>query len=82
MAKADVETTDVPAMVEQPKRKSTTLVGGEGSKEQRLTILAQRKADGTGVVAVTVLDVKTNKATRGMTQRFAEDYRRVITHGT
>jgi hypothetical protein len=51
--------------VEMPKRASVSLTAGE----HRMTILAQRKKDGTAVVTVTTVDAA-KKALRGMTKRF------------
>jgi hypothetical protein len=48
------------------KRLSTSLTAG-GSK---LIILAQQKANNTATVHVTITDLKTKKAQRGMTRRF------------
>ena len=53
-----------------PGRKSVSLTAGEGVKLMRLTILAQRKADGSGVTTVSTTDAK-KKTTRGMTERFS-----------
>jgi hypothetical protein len=52
--------------VQEPKRLSTSLTAGG----MRLTIMAQRKADGTGTVFVQTTDTKTKKSERGMTKRF------------
>jgi hypothetical protein len=56
---------DVDVVEKVAKRKSITLTSGTS----KLTILAQRKADGA-VTTVTTTDVKTKVAQRGMTKRF------------
>ena len=51
------------------KRKSVSMRAGSGDKQMRLTILAQRKADGSGVTTVSTTDAK-KTTTRGMSSRF------------
>lgn len=65
MTKTNDEVVEVIETAAQPKRASVSLTAG-GSK---LLILAQRKADGSGVTSVTTTDAK-KKATRGMTKKF------------
>ena len=65
MTKTNNEVADVVETKKPATRKSVSLKAG-GS---RLTILAQRKKDGTAVTTVTTTDAK-KKAARGMTQRF------------
>ena len=52
--------------VVEPKRLSTSLTAGG----VRLTIMAQRKADGAGTVFVMTTDIKSKKSQRGMTTKF------------
>lgn len=61
------ETPETDVIIEKlPKRASVSLAAG-GSK---LTILAQRKADGSGITTVTTTDAK-KKSVRGMTKKFS-----------
>jgi len=63
------DTTDTTT--QEPKRMSTTLTAGQN----RLTIMALRRPDGTATVFVQSTDMKTKKTQRGMTktvETFAE----------
>ena len=70
MKNTDVQVNEVVEVEKLPKRRSISLTAGEGAKAQRLTVLAQRRPNGSATVVVTVLDVKSKKNSRGMTQNF------------
>jgi hypothetical protein len=55
--------------VKPAKRKSISLITGEGAKRTRLTILARRTGGDRGETVVTMTDAK-KKTTRGMTRKF------------
>ena len=62
----DATVVEVPETTEKVAKRSSVSLTAGGSK---LTILAQRKANGSGVVTVTTTDAK-KKNSRGMTEKF------------